>query len=284
MTTRPDRPIHQDSARRKRRAYLAAQGVNTKGTAPDRAAARILALQNKGWSLREIERATGTSRCAMRGILHNTRPYIRWETEQKILSLPVQPPRAQHYGVPSLGTARRIQALYAAGHPLTLIAQRCSLAAPFLSEVANGRKPTLSSETVATIRQVYDDLSMKTGPSLCLRTRARNKGWAGPLHWDEEAIDDPAGFPDWTGHCGTAGGWLLHTVDSEEPCPACAPHGTELTGHGVSRVLANACPQALAALTASGRTWQSIGDTLALSKHHLYYARTVARKALEEAA
>lgn len=44
-------------------------------------------------------------------------------------------------------------------------------------------------------REVYERLSMSPGPSQTCRDRARSRGYAPPLAWDEHTIDDPRATP-----------------------------------------------------------------------------------------
>ncbi|WP_329123945.1 hypothetical protein [Streptomyces sp. NBC_01353] len=45
------------------------------------------------------------------------------------------------------------------------------------------------------IRAAYEALSMRTGTSAKTRLRAQRSGWAPPLAWDDDTIDDPHGVP-----------------------------------------------------------------------------------------
>lgn len=259
---------------RKLYAYRARQGQTL--VPPANAKAHLLALTALGWSQSQIEAATGVARCALKAILNSTCRKIHWATQQRILALPIQPPSPRH-GFPSHGAVRRLQALYAIGHPLDVIAAHVGRAPTFLSDVVNGRKPFISSATAADVRRAYDELGMTVGPSVRAQRRAKRCQWAAPLYWDDERIDDPAGFPDWTGHCGSPDGWLLHAVDQEKPCAACLPHlALPEDLRGVPK-LAERFPEALAVIAESEKTWAQAGAAIGVSDYMLRKAHAEVR-------
>lgn len=126
------------------------------------------------------------------------------------------------------GTKRRLQALQAMGWTSRNIAERYGDLR--IDRWGAGRGTTTVSaitvymtrtwiqpETAARLAGVYDELSMKQPPDLPgnrqVRKRSLEKGWAPPLAWDDEAIDDPDAMPSgltrertwkWLVACGTA--------------------------------------------------------------------------------
>lgn len=50
-------------------------------------------------------------------------------------------------------------------------------------------------ETAGAVKRMYDELSMRIGPSVRNRAVAERWGWASPLAWDDDTIDDPAARP-----------------------------------------------------------------------------------------
>lgn len=96
--------------------------------------------------------------------------------------------------VPAVGTQRRIHALMAIGWTSRHIATACGWTTPqAVTELLTNRKYVYRS-TAKAIAAVYDDLSMRLGPSTQNRRRAAEKGWAPPLAWDNN-IDDPRARP-----------------------------------------------------------------------------------------
>jgi hypothetical protein len=129
--------------------------------------------------------------------------------------------------VDGAGTRRRLQALVAAGWPQSELARRLGM------DRGNFGKTIVSDMVrVATVRAVialYDEL-WRTDPrehgvparwyDVARATAARN-AWAPVGAWDDDTIDDPAAFPDWTGHCGTPDGPRHHYRLSTAVCVAC---------------------------------------------------------------
>ncbi|MCW2757010.1 MAG: hypothetical protein JWO46_756 [Nocardioidaceae bacterium] len=105
--------------------------------------------------------------------------------------------------VPALGSQRRIQALAALGWSYTEIAAAAGMThRNHIRRIVVGQKGRpcryLSRKTAAAIAAAFDKLSM-TIPDQRLsgRTRAwaRRQGWAPPLAWDDDTIDDPTVRP-----------------------------------------------------------------------------------------
>lgn len=95
------------------------------------------------------------------------------------------------------GTARRLQALYRWGWPFEAQAENCVLSA---AELAALTEPTPVSFAVATaVEDLYDELAMKLPPATLatgqVRADGERRGWALPLEWDDDEIDDPAAIP-----------------------------------------------------------------------------------------
>jgi hypothetical protein len=242
---------------------------------PTQARAHLLALTAHGWNLTEIQNVTGLDRCALGLIRDGSRQTIRWSTEQRILAVNVHDhtPRS----VPSIGSARRVQSLYALGHPLEVTSQHVGRTPPYLSDLVHGRRPSVSMETHTAVQQAYDRLGMTIGNSIRAKRLATKNRWACPLLWDDDAIDDPNGFPDWTGHCGNPNGWLLHAVNEETPCAACIPHQAGPDDLQGAPKLAERFPEALAVIAESEKTWAQAGAAIGVSDYLLRKAHAEAR-------
>lgn len=124
------------------------------------------------------------------------------------------------------GTRRRLQALVAAGWTQSELARRLDM------EPANFAK-TINSElvvagTTRAARSLYDQLwrldptEHGLPPHLVKQARrlAAAKQWAPVGAWDDDTIDDPAAFADWTGRCGTSEGYRAHY---RHKIPCCQP-------------------------------------------------------------
>lgn len=106
--------------------------------------------------------------------------------------------RALH-GLPSplidaTGTRRRIQALNAIGWDNGRIMKRLGMD-PYGSRTLF-RGARVHQNTAAKVARVYDELSMTPGPSVRARLHAQRRGYAPPLAWDDDTIDDPNAVPD----------------------------------------------------------------------------------------
>lgn len=96
--------------------------------------------------------------------------------------------------VDATGTRRRIQALTAAGWDHTTIAVRLGLAGRS-SVQGMLRYQRVRLTTAQRVGRLYDQLAGQPGPSVRAAFQARQYGYAPPLAWDEDTIDDPAAGP-----------------------------------------------------------------------------------------
>jgi hypothetical protein len=100
--------------------------------------------------------------------------------------------------IDSTGTIRRIRALQALGWRFMDIdtAMGCDPNSPNASRCHNyTHHPKVHIDNALAVAAVYERLSMTFGPSAALRRMAPRKGWAPPLCWDEDTIDDPDAEP-----------------------------------------------------------------------------------------
>jgi len=174
---------------------------------PARQHVRLLASQGIGW--KRAADLAGVSTGAVSKLLYGgpgDRPpsrRIRPETAAAILA--VQPSRAALGGkthVDATGTRRRLQALVAIGWSQAKLARRLGMLPSNFSDVM-GRE-NVTAATARAVSALYDEL-WATPPAepgqreKISASRARNSaraaGWAPPLAWDEEAIDDPEAGP-----------------------------------------------------------------------------------------
>lgn len=93
--------------------------------------------------------------------------------------------------VDAAGTQRRLRALAAIGWSFVELGHRLGMGGCVVSRiaVANSRVLLATAEKVSAL---YDELSMIPGGNKTVVTRARMKGWAPPLAWDDDSIDDPS--------------------------------------------------------------------------------------------
>jgi hypothetical protein len=108
--------------------------------------------------------------------------------------------RRRRYGpglVDSLGTARRVQALYATGWRATDLAPLLGYSRSRIYQLAYGEFPRLHRDTAAAVRLLYARLAGTDGPHMDKRCRGMTArfGWAPPEAWDDGEIDNPTASP-----------------------------------------------------------------------------------------
>ena len=196
---------------------------------PTPAVTRLKEWQSRGMGSKAIAKHTGLSTSTVETWLYGREdprrrqvdPRIHRRTASAILTAPE--PRLDDFlpaaRVDSTGTARRLQALYALGWSVHAVADRAGLSVCTLRDV-----PTRSSVTAATalaVRAVYDLMWDRTpqprtpaerGVVTRTRRQAAAKGWAPPLAWDDEDLDNPTAKPNISGGTGAR---RVHVEDVE---------------------------------------------------------------------
>lgn len=153
-----------------------------------------LALSQKA-SLRSISRAAGVSSAVVQQIHSGCQGRVSRHCERLILD--VTPERIlQAAGgrnfVPKTGTLRRLEALQAIGWPLACISE---IAGVNTEDIRHSRGPWVHAAQAAAIRVTYALLSDRPGPSSRTSIRAAKLGYLGPIHWDDDTIDDATVSP-----------------------------------------------------------------------------------------
>lgn len=95
----------------------------------------------------------------------------------------------------STGAQRRVQALIALGWTIADLAPRLEFEPAHLERALAGPADEHPIDS-ALVVETYDELSMTLGPCDLTRQRAVRAGWAPPLAWDEETLDDPTRSPE----------------------------------------------------------------------------------------
>jgi hypothetical protein len=196
--------------------------------------AHLLTLKSCGMGLRAIAAVAGVDRKRLQGILNGlphrgTGPQKKVRPALAAAILAVEPTLdnlAAACVIGATGTTRRLRALAAAGWPLQRIAEAMGWTPNNISVLVSAS--TVTVRTARLVRTVYNRLwnvdPATHGASLPgishAKARAEQERWAPPAAWDDDTIDDPAAFPDWTGLCGTPPG---HTVHRNHRIPMCEP-------------------------------------------------------------
>ncbi|GAA0704592.1 hypothetical protein GCM10010193_69480 [Kitasatospora atroaurantiaca] len=156
---------------------------------------------------------------------------VRPATAEALLAvrLPAAGPPASRKSVPATASRRKVQALASLGFPISVIAHAAGLSVSGLYLLLRNPERQVAASTAERIAEAYDrlwdarpaDLAVRAVDSRRIQRIARANRWAPPLAWDEDRIGDPEALPDWTGRCGSAGGYYDHTQLGTPTCQPC---------------------------------------------------------------
>lgn len=170
-------------------------------TGRDDARAVLNAYLAAGYSPHRVATLTGLASSAVFSLAGERDRRMTQTTVTAILGLPMPPP-------PFLvGATRRLQALARLGWGLYDVAQRTGIPRATLSAFRNRPPSRCADESrITAILEVYNELCMTLAPDDRFHNKTRRlaerRGWAPPLAWDDETIDDPTAEPDY-------GSWKL---------------------------------------------------------------------------
>ena len=94
--------------------------------------------------------------------------------------------------VPAIAATRRMRAAQVIGHRWEEMCDAKQTAMRILS----GRSRLVQADTHHQVAAAYRKLICKPGDSDRVRSKAKAKGWPGPLHWSDVSIVDPYAEPD----------------------------------------------------------------------------------------
>lgn len=207
---------------------------------PVRAHVRELEAYGIGW--KRVAALAGVSIGCMSKLLYGDRTRhlepskrVRPETAAKILAVRATPENLGGCAVvDGTGTRRRLRALVAGGWPQAQLACRLEMQPTNLCQLLHGAREKVLVATARTVIALYeqlwaaDPLTHGVHPQGVSRARnqAREHQWAPVGAWDDDTIDDPAAFPDWTGACGTPEGYNTHYSHKIPMCEPCRQAGT----------------------------------------------------------
>jgi hypothetical protein len=178
---------------------------------------RIEALKAAGVGEGQIAKLSGVRAQAIAWILGRGRKpavKVRPDTAAAILTLdPDTAARAELALTDSVGTIRRVRALCCLGWPVAVQERMAGVAASSFNRMFH--RPSVTEATAQAVRELYDRLSMTPAPegrhATAVRRLAERNGWAPPLAWDDETIDDPACLPAFgRGDNGFLRAWLAN--------------------------------------------------------------------------
>lgn len=162
------------------------------------AEAIISTLRGYGMSIETIAAASGVSIPTVSALAYENSSYRRGKvtvaTLERLRRVSLDytglPPAAK---VAAAGTARRIHALQAIGWPLSAMARALGVSTQAVQQMT--RRDKVTAGNAAAVKALYDTRSMTFGPSTVTRNHAARAGYAPPLAWDDDTIDDPAAEP-----------------------------------------------------------------------------------------
>lgn len=192
-------------------------------------------LQDCGMGLRAIATVAAVDRKRLQAVLtgrpeRGTGPQEKVRPALAASVLAVEPTLenlAPSTLINPVGTRRRLHALVAAGWPQGQLAVRLGMT-PGNFTMMIGCQHVLVRRALA-VQALYNQLWLadprEHGIGEQSYSRARNHAaknqWAPVGAWDEDALDDPVAFPDWTGQCGTPQGAKAHWRLQIPTCPPC---------------------------------------------------------------
>lgn len=195
----------------------------------------VQALGEFGIGWMRTARLAGVSTGGVSKLLYGDRPRglapskrVRPETALKLLAVePTLDNLGDRTAIDGTGTRRRLQALVYAGWTQSELARRIQMnRANFGKTIVSG---LVEVATLKTTHAIYDQL-WRVDPTTvgvpafradAARQIAASRGWAPIGAWDDDRIDDPTAFPDWTGHCGTPLGRRIHYRIKVPVCQPC---------------------------------------------------------------
>ncbi|MCT7369419.1 hypothetical protein [Mycolicibacterium llatzerense] len=163
-------------------------------------AEHINQLRESGMSGTCIADQAGVAFSEVYHIIRGDRGYVLSDVARKILAVRPVPMLEWSPGrqVPSIGSARRIQALVALGHTQADLAAEIGCYPNHIPRIM--RQPFVTVAFARAVDDVYRRLMFTPAPERAAsrrsRARAQRAGWAPPLAWDEDTIDDPTAEPD----------------------------------------------------------------------------------------
>lgn len=179
-------------------------------------------LLDAGLTIYVIEQRSRINRTGLRHILHGKgdKPpaaRVHKTTASAILAVDARPVGTETRGmVDPTGALRRLHALVAIGWPEQWLSTRLGMWRGNYDGVFDGGPITVHTRT--KVAALYDQLWDQTPPATTpteraavtrARNRARTLGWAPPLAWDDDTIDDPEAKPQ----CGATVTWGVTVED-----------------------------------------------------------------------
>jgi hypothetical protein len=234
--------------------------------APDAAMRRIKIWRQKGILLDTIAERTTVSKAQIRNIEGGVRTWIRTSTHAKIMGARFTPEDIHKF--PGYGVRRRLRALAAIGYATGTLGEILGRDAQYVHAIMSGKnaREFVLRPLGLAVHQAYEkyqdvdpmDLGQSSFATNYAKSIARKRSWGAPKDWDEDTLDDPDAWPEFTGACGRVQGIMIHLRDSIPMCERCS-HTLEHGGRSVD-------PLRIFELHSEGKTSAEIADELGVRK------------------
>lgn len=160
----------------------------------------VKTLRASGTGSRRIAELSGVSRSVIQALINGRK--IRGNQPSRTISaanaralLAVAPAPADGAYIDITGTTRRLQALVSIGYTQSDLAARLGVTPGNATALFHGRGKVMVA-TAKRVAELFAELAMTPGSSQRARDHAAKRGWAAPLAWDDDTIDDPDAKPD----------------------------------------------------------------------------------------
>lgn len=210
MTCDPGRRAYM-----KHRALMRERGVWEPRTDAGPVRAHVQRLREHGLGLAVIAKLSGVTVRSLAFLMYGEpaagkRPAVTMSTvsARRVLEFwPTLEQMPDMVSVDATGTRRRLQALATVGWSMRALALRCGKLADEFARVL-GRERVFAA-TARLVRDLYDELWDQAPPETCkgerisarkARAGAVRGGWAPPMAWDDDSIDNPDAAPNLGGH------------------------------------------------------------------------------------
>lgn len=170
----------------------------------------LATLREFGLSVRTLHRLSGVSMKSLASLVWGVEGrepsgQVRQETAERLMAvrprLELLDPVAK---IGAHGTRRRLQALQTLGWSPRQLAVGLSASSEYVGKISRGEVPRVRVTTALAIRVLYERLWDSQPPQddqrqrmivTRMRRKAARNGWAPPMAWDDDTIDDPTAMP-----------------------------------------------------------------------------------------
>jgi len=169
-------------------------------------------------------------RAGVKGDRHPLQDIFRENAESVMAIEPEIPKERGGAMINAIGTTRRVQGLAAIGYPVRWTRDVCGFAGQSFYLLAQGKRSVVFFSTAYRIKALYEKHELDLHPERhgismqavrLTKTYAARNGYLPPILWDWDTIDDPEGYPNYTGFCGSQKGAQLHEQAGTEVCGPC---------------------------------------------------------------